>query len=48
MKYMLMVLGKQADYDAMGGAANGDGPGPGVRMTDTVHRCRACPLLLIT
>ncbi|WP_328960001.1 hypothetical protein [Streptomyces virginiae] len=27
MKYMLMVLGKQSDYDAMGGAANGDGPG---------------------
>ncbi|MFG2987831.1 YciI family protein [Streptomyces sp. NPDC048257] len=27
MKYMLMVLGKQADYDAMGGAANIDSPG---------------------
>ncbi|MFJ6482422.1 MULTISPECIES: YciI family protein [unclassified Streptomyces] len=27
MKYMLMVLGKQADYDAMGGTANSDGPG---------------------
>ncbi|MFE9480736.1 YciI family protein [Streptomyces spororaveus] len=27
MKYMLMVLGKQADYDAMGGAANSDSPG---------------------
>ncbi|WP_327266418.1 YciI family protein [Streptomyces sp. NBC_01232] len=27
MKYMLMVLGKQSDYDAMGGAANSDSPG---------------------
>ena len=27
MKYMLMVLGKQDDYDAMGGRASGDSPG---------------------
>ncbi|MET9319339.1 YciI family protein [Streptomyces sp. NPDC003038] len=26
MKYMLMLLGKQADYDAMGGKASGDSP----------------------
>ncbi|MEU9305841.1 YciI family protein [Streptomyces sp. NPDC048269] len=27
MKYMLMVLGKQADYEAMSGKASGDSPG---------------------
>ncbi|MFF0552966.1 YciI family protein [Streptomyces sp. NPDC004311] len=33
MKYMLMVLGRQADYDAMGGTAGGSG-GPAWSQAD--------------